>query len=66
MAENRPTVPQTEPENCTHVCGSCDAECAYNAKGTPGKFWQALDDFSRIDSEDLLNALNSFSEENAD
>lgn len=53
------------PEGCTHNCGTCtvDAGCDVSSKGSYGKFWKALDNFSRIDANELLDVLNSFGDE---
>jgi hypothetical protein len=52
-----------EPENCAHDCSSCGAGCEYNPNQGQGKFWEALDTFSEISSDDLLNALKSLGED---
>ena len=62
MADNTNTN-FNEPENCAHDCGSCGAGCEYNPNAGQGKFWEALDSLSEINSDDLLKALKSLGED---
>ena len=51
------------PENCAHDCDACSAGCEMNPDGKQGKLWKAMEEFSKIEADDLLDALNSISSE---
>ncbi len=52
------------PEDCTHNCMTCQAGCENSEAGdNPGKIFGAIEEFSKIESDDLLKILAEVTEE---
>lgn len=59
--KNMSDTTNVTPENCTHNCMTCGSSC--NDNEHPGKFFEAVDNFSKTDATELLDALNELGKE---
>ena len=46
------------PDNCTHNCNTCGESCNSGEATLMGQFEKTMDAFSKVETDDLLNALS--------